>query len=1131
MYIVYKVIINLFLVFNLSLFSSLAIAETQSLEKTQISSQESLVPLDIIETAYPYFRIFNDNNGLPQNAVKALAFDQNGYLWIGTQDGVAYYNGRKWQSVNLPNRNVSNWITVIKVISDGSILFGKSDGGVCQLKNGQWIVFTKSNSGLPDDNINDLLETTSPSGKSVLWFATEEGLAKLEDNQWKVFNTTNSLLPGNVITSLVKSFNNGEQVLWIGSEGGLTRLEKGEWKTFDSSNSKLPADGAYCLMESHSIKEGSKLWIGTPKGLAYLKNNSGEQIFTVANFYEKSILSLTASNVDNEEVIWIGTSKGLFSLQNDKVLSYTIKSGLPDNIIISLIKSPEKNRVSTIWVGTLAGGLVRFDEKSWLTLNTNNGLPDNHVYAFLETTSDKGNPIYWIGSSNGLARFELGQWKIYNTSNGLPNNRVNCLKETIDQDGTKLLWVGTFGGLAYLKNNKWTILNQKLGLPSLMVRDILETVSSDNKRSLWVATYGGLARLEEDTWTIWNKASGFPEDYVMTLLLTKSEKGKESLWVGTNGGGLAKYENNTWTYYNDKSGLPNNQIRGLQETISQDGKHILWVGTHGGVAWTEIGTEIKWKVLSIDTIPALPNNVIYNILEDKNKQIYLTSNKGVIRLDPNVDGFQLYNFTGEDGLPSNECNGGAAMVDNKGRIWVGTVNGATIIDPNNKNITNDLPALLIEKILLNNKLYLKNAIKITDKEKPLFLPSQEYLSQASRSIDQETFNYSENNLVFEYALLSYHKESNTFYRTQLVGIEENSSEWTTDYKREFPILGSGQYLFRVWAKDYTGNISGPIEMSFYIKPAPWKTWWAYFIYLFLFGGGVYGGINLRIQVLKNRNIKLESIVQERTTEIAKQKYEIEKKNEHILDSILYAKRIQQTILPNKELIERLFPEQLIFFKPKDIVSGDFYWLQEINGNAIFAVADCTGHGVPGALMSMLGSTLLNQIVLEKRITNPGEILENLHDGIRHALKQSKSEIDSEDGMDIAICQIDMIKRQITFAGAKRPFYYIDTTKELVEIKGDKKSVGGKQKENQRKFTNHTISVSEQMAIYLVTDGFADQNDKNMTKYGSNRLKQFLQKNANYHMIEQYAKLSQELAQHQQEEAQRDDITVIGLLIK
>ncbi len=254
--------------------------------------------------------------------------------------------------------------------------------------------------------------------------------------------------------------------------------------------------------------------------------------------------------------------------------------------------------------------------------------------------------------------------------------------------------------------------------------------------------------------------------------------------------------------------------------------------------------------------------------------------------------------------------------------------------------------------------------------------------------------------------------------------------------------------------------------------------------------------------------------------------EIAEKNKNITDSINYAQRIQQAILPAREDIDKSLKEYFIFYKPKDIVSGDFYFYATQNDKVVIAVADCTGHGVPGAFMSMIGNDLLNQIIIEKGIVRPSEILNRLNKGVKRALKQESANSETTDGMDIALCSIDLKNRTMEYAGAMRPLFH--ASEEFNKVLGDKASVGGATNENYQ-FTNHELNLKPGDSIYIFTDGYVDQfggekGKKFMTKNFKNLLAEIHQKN----MSEQHQIINNTLIEWSREKEQVDDILVIGI---
>lgn len=265
------------------------------------------------------------------------------------------------------------------------------------------------------------------------------------------------------------------------------------------------------------------------------------------------------------------------------------------------------------------------------------------------------------------------------------------------------------------------------------------------------------------------------------------------------------------------------------------------------------------------------------------------------------------------------------------------------------------------------------------------------------------------------------------------------------------------------------------------------------------------------------------------------KVEIEIKHREVMDSVTYAKRIQEAVLPSLMDIEKCFPQSFVLFKPRNIVSGDFYWFSNKDGKIIIASVDCTGHGVPGAFMSLIGNTLLNHIVNEKGVTDPAEILNQLNKEVNHSLHQTVTGSQSRDGMDIALCvfeePIQPLKETTTllFAGANRPLYYVSNGV-LEEIKADKFPIGGLDHNDLKKFTTKTIVLQKNSIIYTSTDGYADQFGQNNKKLKTKKFKEILLSIQDKSMEEQKEHLDQFIEAWKGLMEQTDDILVMGIKV-
>jgi serine phosphatase RsbU (regulator of sigma subunit) len=355
---------------------------------------------------------------------------------------------------------------------------------------------------------------------------------------------------------------------------------------------------------------------------------------------------------------------------------------------------------------------------------------------------------------------------------------------------------------------------------------------------------------------------------------------------------------------------------------------------------------------------------------------------------------------------------------------------------------------------------------------------------------------------------------------------EGWSDWSESPELDL-FLESGEYTILVRARNMIGETSQAKALNITIKTPFYKQSWFYltlspvlFIFLYIF-------FALRERKIKRDKAILEEKVIERTLEISSQKKQIELQKDAITDSITYASRIQRAVLPSSVLFEASFGDYFIFFKPRDIVSGDFYWITERDDQVIFTVADCTGHGVPGAFMSMLGNSFLNEITKsrKKSLTASG-ILNQLRDMITVALSQSGASNNTEDGMDLAMCIYNRKTWELNYSGANNPLYLVRDN-ELHIIKPNRMPIG--YFPVKKDFTGHTLKIKKGDIIYLFTDGYTDQfGGKNDKKFTNGRFKKMLLKIADRPMIEQKEYLEFTFESWMDGTIQIDDVLVMGI---
>jgi serine phosphatase RsbU (regulator of sigma subunit) len=257
--------------------------------------------------------------------------------------------------------------------------------------------------------------------------------------------------------------------------------------------------------------------------------------------------------------------------------------------------------------------------------------------------------------------------------------------------------------------------------------------------------------------------------------------------------------------------------------------------------------------------------------------------------------------------------------------------------------------------------------------------------------------------------------------------------------------------------------------------------------------------------------------------------DVQAKNKNIQESITYSKRIQNAILPDNNIIRKCFKDSFMFYKPRDIVSGDFPWFMQKGDDIFIAVVDCTGHGVPGAMLSLVGYFQLNNIVDANPSYTPGHILDELDRKVNETLIKDTNEENIKDGMDIALCKINVVKKTVEYAGAHRPLYQLSAQGTIEEFKGDKWAIGGGTYKNQTKFTSYKINMKSGESIFFFSDGVPDQfGGTDNRKFGTARIKESILANKQKPMKEIHESFMQEFESWRGKEKQTDDVLLIGI---
>ena len=608
-----------------------------------------------------------------------------------------------------------------------------------------------------------------------------------------------------------------------------------------------------------------------------------------------------------------------------------------------------------------------------------------------------------------------------------------------------------------------------------------------------------------------------------------------------------KYENHSWSKRNPAPSLKSKIL-----SIAVEDSNSLWAGGED-ILYRIKNKDNKNKVNKYQLKTRYPEKYKVGI---KNDSIYLLLNEGIYKYHEKADEFHPltgYNYN------DNRFRNLTFDISQPTHIWVNCEDnwrGLTRKKQENQLLNSYLDLFdNIEDIFYkNDRLWIitqKNIYRVMlDKKNAKNKNFKAYFSaireEGKNRLRLRNFNFKEESVALEFqvAAPNYIGQNKTKYQFYIEGMMEGWSEWRTSPSIQI-FTKKGSYTVKARAKNIWGEIQDTQSIHFNIPPPFTDTIWFYGIITVVAVLLVLAIIKIREKKLQHDKKVLEQKVKERTQtiedqkeeikiqrdEIEKKKNNLQRKNEEITHSIEYASRIQSALMPMVKYFYNSFNDHFILFKPRDIVSGDFYWITQKDKKVFITAADCTGHGVPGAFMSMLGISFLNEIVNEKDSNNnctASEILDELRKMVKDSLHQTSTEAKPKDGMDMAFCIIDYEKETIQYAGANNPLLIFRKNGEFEEIKADRMPVGIYLQKEEKPFTNHTLKFKTGDVFYMLSDGYPDQfggpNDK---KFKKKNLKNLLSDIYDRNMEEQHRLLNHNFEEWKGERIQTDDVILLG----
>lgn len=1042
------------------------------------------------------FTHYTEEDGLAQSYIYCITQSRDGFLTMSTGEAISWFDGNKFSSRSY-KRLAENMAAFHYSDSRGITWIAHQQNGLSYLHNGQYSKFTDK--FLSDLKVFQIIEDK----KSQLWLATSGGVFKLDTN----FKVTPVQLPETRQVNSI-SFDHNHNLL-LATTQGLWVLDVSDilkpvivedLKNLKDKSIKQIVAMDTSLQNFALLAEGEGLFFLSALNKKYSVRNQIQKELQAENFTIRSIYA------DKGKNLWVSVfGDGLRKIsfkESGTYGKYSIErinkqNGLKSDNIQSIFQDFEGN----MWFGTFGEGLIKKPVELFSFFGPNEGI--THVDVKQVVKDREGN--LWMGTGKGLAVLKQADhlYQVYDASNGFVMDKINAL--FLDHLG--LIWIGTNENGIYKYDPVKNKFQDFSKLNKLTHRSVNAIVSAGDK--IMAGTTDGLYVFDKDSKL--SEELSTNDGLFHNNVVNVFRDSKERLWISSYG---------TPPYYiKDQKITPFKKIEGLSffniNSVCEDKQGNIWIATEGDGVFKYDNKDFRQYTME----QGLLSDYCVGIQTDRNGAVWVTHRNGSCELKPGHEKFIA--FTNKKGLMFYENNLNAIYKDAENNLWFGTAQGVVMYDARSGMGEATAPEIFISKIQLNNDHY--TPAEVIEKKYAYY----------SVHIDYKAISLSDPNAIY--------------YKYRLLDVDTNFKTTGMSYV-DFPKLGDGVYTFEVIAcNDNTGLCSTvTARITFTIAKPFWKQAWFYLLLIFVIVLLMNFIIILRTRSLKRTQALLELKIEQKTFLLKREKeavetikVQLENKNKDITDSILYAKNIQDSLLPPEELMNEVFASNyFVLYKPKDIVSGDFYWSAGPEQNCsdplhLAAVIDCTGHGVPGAFLSILANDFLKQSVAEKNIQKPNEILDYLNENVSSHLNQQWSKNKIRDGMDIALIGIDYKKMKLYYSGANNPAYIFRKKEDKIEeivIKATKQAIGSVN-EVIVKYELQVIDLVKGDTIYLFSDGYADQfggprNKKITYKSFRNTITEAFE----FSMPQQKEYIEAKLEDWKKDTEQTDDICVLGIRI-
>ena len=752
--------------------------------------------------------VWQDQHGLPQNSANAITRTRDGYLWVGTFEGAARFDGVRFtvfDSSNTPALRASHQVTALCEDRAGNLWLGTNGGGVIRYRDGHFQAFATAE-GLASVNVRALLEDRAGN----LWISTDKGLHRWHDGRFTVFDVKNGL-PHEQVWGLTEDRDGN---LWAGTGAGVVRFANGQFTVY-AAKEGLPPFPVYALLADRA----GRLWVGSNGGGLY--QLIGNRLVARATYSTGN--RIRALYEDRDGGIWVGTQSGGLSLiEGNHVTPYSTREGFPGDSAIAFYQDPEGD----LWVGTRDVGLCQLRAGRFRVYSTQDGLPHNNIAAIFADSLGR----VWVGTSGGIGRWQDGVITGFTARDGLNGG-------TITEDSAGNIWASAQRKLLRYRDGRFTPFPMQNGPPA---NSSVSELLGDRAGNLWIGLFGDGLRLYRDgRFTTYTMANGLVDNYVINLY----EDRAGGIWIGTLNG-MSRWQNGRFTNWTTDDGLSSNRPLSFYE----DRQGSMWIGTSGG----GLNRFKEGKFVAITRNDGLYDNLAFQILsdtEDDSGSLWMSSNRGIYRAslrelndfaDGRIHTVNSYDYGVSDGMLSRECNeggpGGCKTRD--GRLWFSTVRGVVVVDPR-----------------VNESAAPRVAIEAASIDKQ---PVATELFQTAITLDPN-----QENLEIQYTAFNWSRPQHVRFKYQLSGFNHDWVEAGGRRTAYYSHLPPGNYVFKVIADNGEGvwNTAGQ-SLRIRVLPPFYRTWWFVTLALLALFGAVFGGFRYRVNQLEQRQAAQQAFAQQ-----------------------------------------------------------------------------------------------------------------------------------------------------------------------------------------------------------------------------------------------------------------------------